>query len=82
MVLLSILFLILTIVKSNRREYRFKTSILAILFHRLEGGSEVRNAQAEMDGDRINTAVLKLAKGMKVRLRENDEGNLKLKKYW
>jgi hypothetical protein len=82
MVLLSILFLIMTILKSSRREYRFKTSILAILFHRLESGCEVQNSQAEMDGDKIDTAVLKLAKSMKVRLRENNKGNLKLKKDW
>jgi hypothetical protein len=79
MVLFSVVFLVLTIMKSSKKEYLFKTSILAILFHGLENW-ELHSIKVEIDGRKTNKALSKLAKGMKVRLSENDEGILKLKK--
>jgi hypothetical protein len=79
-VFLSVVILILTIINSSRKQYLFKTSILAVLFHGLEGWN-ISDSQTEPDGRRkTDHELLQLAKGMRVSLRKNDEGSLKLKK--
>ncbi|KAF2796181.1 hypothetical protein K505DRAFT_1967 [Melanomma pulvis-pyrius CBS 109.77] len=80
MVILSVIFLVLTIVESSRKPYLFKTSIMAVLFHGLEGW-DLSGSQAEIDGrKKTERGLLMQAKEMRVRLRQNEEGSLKLKK--
>lgn len=80
MVVLSILVLVLTIVKSSRKPYLFKTSIIAVLFHGLEGW-DLSDSQTDIDGrKKTERGLLMQAKEMRVRLRQNEEGSLKLKK--
>jgi hypothetical protein len=83
-VFLSVVILILTIISSSssssRKQYLFKTSILAVLFHGLEGWN-VSDLQTEPDGQKkTDYELLQLANGMRVSSRKNDEGSLKLKK--
>jgi hypothetical protein len=79
-VTLSIVLLIITIITSSRKQYLFKTSILAVLFHGLEGWY-IADSQTETDGrKKTDVELLKIAKGMRVSLLKNQEGSLKLKK--
>lgn len=79
-VLTSILFLFVTIFQSRTKPYLFKTSIIAVLFHGLEGW-DISAVQVESNKRRVTYDELMEKSGtMTVRFRENEEGSWKLKK--
>lgn len=78
-VLLSMLFLVLTVAQNRNGDHRFKSSILAALFHGLEGwnADELRVEKRKGDKKERDSTLLIKADRMKVVLRKNDEGVLK-----
>jgi len=80
MVFVSTVFLVLTIVSSSRKQYLFKTSILAVLYHGFER-RDTSSSEAEIDGGRKTGQELYVrSKDVRVRLGNDKEGSLKLKK--
>jgi hypothetical protein len=89
-VLVTFLFLALTIAKSRSQPYLFKTSIMAVLFHGLEGwdlsGAQAAGRSATGMGEGgarkrvVDDELVERSKMMIARLEENDKGSLKLKR--
>ncbi|KAL9617965.1 MAG: hypothetical protein Q9160_007270 [Pyrenula sp. 1 TL-2023] len=81
-VLLSGIFLVLTVVQSWNRHTRFRSSIVAALFHGLEGwdDDELRIERDSGGEKETDSMLLKKAERMKVVLKENDKGTLKFVK--
>jgi hypothetical protein len=76
-VLLAALFLILSIIRS-KDEVKFKSSVLAPLFHGLERWQQEGGVERRMEDERLESAtgLLRIADEMRVVLRRNDQGYL------
>lgn len=73
LVLLSMLFLTLTLINNLKNEApSWKSATLPLLFHGLDGWDEYNDDEVKM--------MLARAKGMLTKLEENEEGNLKFVK--
>lgn len=81
-VVMSTLFLVLTISQSWSRDHRFKSSVLATLFHGLEGwdGDDLKIDKGLGARKERVYALEKKARTMKVALKENNDGIFKFMK--
>ena len=79
-VFISIMFFVLTIFESSKRPYVFKTSIIAVLFHGLEGW-DVSGSQFSGGRESVTDRELVYrAKMMTAAFKRNEEGSLKLRR--
>lgn len=77
-VILSTIFLVLTIVESRKKPYLFKTSILATIFHGLEERS-VSDVSALTETNRVvSKDLVRESETIVVKLKRNNEDMLKL----
>jgi hypothetical protein len=79
-VVISGLFLTLTIVESGKKSYLFKTSIIAVLFHGLDGWNVSNLPTPTKMNKETSEGLAKESEGIVVMLKENNENNLKLVK--
>jgi hypothetical protein len=83
LVVLSAFLLICTAVGSAWKPYLFKGSLLAMLFHEIDGwdAEELRvERQDGKKGREMNGEVLKMAQGMRGCLGRNGDGDMKILK--
>jgi hypothetical protein len=80
LVVASNVFLCLTIFHSRKHPYLFKNSVMAILFHGLEGWEAHDLIPAKRPGKETFHDIMDTAGRMRASLRRNSDGVLKLKK--
>jgi hypothetical protein len=76
----SALFLLLTALSSRNRGYLFKNSILAVLFHGMDGWDVADYLQLMTMTQETDHELKAAVEPLKASLRRNDEGLLKLKR--
>lgn len=79
-VVISGLFLILTVVESSKKSYLFKTSIIAVLFHGLDEWHVSNLPTPTKMNKETSEDLVKESEGVVVMLKESNENSLKLVK--
>lgn len=80
-VLLSTVFLLLTALQSARKPYLYKTSLVATLFHGLEGWSkDEMRSQTKWKKQETGWDLLKVAEKSNAKFARNPDGDLKILK--
>ncbi|KAF2113674.1 hypothetical protein BDV96DRAFT_688637 [Lophiotrema nucula] len=77
MVIFTGAFLINTITQSRRRPYRYKSSIVALLLHGLDGWTDKELEGLEIKNSANSHSLTRAARTMQVALQKNEAGRLK-----